>query len=75
MIYKILQKMITQYESGLKVTRKQQVRSTRVSVLISEFCVLIGEAANTINIIWFDLTGARTHDLLHSRRERLSFHN
>lgn len=55
-IYKILQKKITQYKAGLKVTRKQQGRSTRVFVLISEFCVLSGEAAHTIYIIWFDLT-------------------
>ena len=37
-------------------------------------CVLSGEATNTIFSLWFDSTGARTHDLSHSRRARYNRH-
>ena len=52
------------------------IPSQLVVALTPECCMRKGETSNGIFLcLWFDPTGARTHDLPHSRRARLQLHH
>ena len=52
------------------------IPSQPVFALTPKCCVLSGEVTNTnFSSLWFDPSGARTHDLPHSRRARQPLHH